>query len=287
MKFSMALVMFLSVTLPMISLAAEITKTAPLPLETFYRGERIEQLSLSPNGKRLIALKNLKEFTAIQLIDIESGQTVYLAKTDNKKYRFAWVRWANNSHVLVSFRFGAVRSVGIGRGAKTHETRLFAMEAKAGAEFIPMVKPAKEGEYQSQFQDDVVKFRFPDDDHFLLGLDRQMAGHDSLYKINVKTGDASMIKNIVLTLNPGWWTDKVSPEPVWAMKLNRLRPALKFYLQALSPGRNWPVGLRFPTKQSLSWVLAKIRKICISQLSMKVVMPCLKWISVKRTFQGS
>ncbi|RVT46452.1 S9 family peptidase [Rheinheimera sediminis] len=207
MKFSLALAILLSATLPMLSLAAETTKAEPLPLETFYRGERIEQLSLSPNGKRLIALKNLKEFTAIQLIDLESGQTVYLAKTDNKKYRFAWVRWANNSHLLVSFRFGAVRSVGLGRAAKTHETRLFAMEAKAGAEFMPMVKPATADEYQSQFQDDVVKFRFPDDDHFLLGLDRQMAGHDSLYKINVKTGNASLVKKYRINVK-SWVVDR-------------------------------------------------------------------------------
>lgn len=176
--------------LPFSSAAAEDNKTGVLPLETFYQGERIEQLRLSPNGKRLIALKNIKEDTLIQLIDLISGESVYLAKTDNKKFRFAWVRWANDTHLLASFRYGDVRGLGV----KTTETRLFSMEAKVGAELVPMVKAVRSGEHQSQFQDDVIKLRFPDDDHFLLGLDREMAGHDTVYQVNVKTGKASIVQ---------------------------------------------------------------------------------------------
>jgi dipeptidyl aminopeptidase/acylaminoacyl peptidase len=172
------------------SVAADDNKAGVLPLETFYQGERIEQLRLSPDGKRLVALKNIKEDTLIQLIDLISGESVYLGKTDNKKYRFAWVRWANNTHLLASFRYGDVR----GMGTKTNETRLFSLEAKEGAELVPMVKAVRKGEHQSQFQDDVMKLRFPDDDHFLLGLDREMAGHDTVYQVNVKTGKASVLQ---------------------------------------------------------------------------------------------
>lgn len=171
------------------SVAAD-NKAGVLPLETFYQGERIEQLRLSPDGKRLVALKNIKEDTLIQLIDLMSGESVYLGKTDNKKYRFAWVRWANNTHLLASFRYGDVR----GMGTKTNETRLFSLEAKEGAELVPMVKAVRKGEHQSQFQDDVMKLRFPDDDHFLLGLDRELAGHDTVYQVNVKTGKASVLQ---------------------------------------------------------------------------------------------
>jgi dipeptidyl aminopeptidase/acylaminoacyl peptidase len=176
--------------LPFSSVAAEDNKTGVLPLETFYQGERIEQLKLSPNGKRLVALKNVKEDTLIQLIDLISGESVYLAKTDNKKFRFAWVRWANDTHLLASFRYGDVRGLGV----KTTETRLFSLEAKAGAELVPMVKAVRVGEHQSQFQDDVIKLRFPDDDHFLLGLDREMPGRDTVYQVNVKTGKASVVQ---------------------------------------------------------------------------------------------
>ncbi|MBY0418868.1 MAG: S9 family peptidase, partial [Pararheinheimera sp.] len=176
--------------LPFSSVATEDNKTGVLPLETFYQGERIEQLRLSPNGKRLVALKNIKEDTLIQLIDLVSGESVYLGKTDNKKYKFAWVRWANDTHLLASFRYGDVR----GLNTKTTETRLFSLEAKAGAELVPMVKAVRGGEHQSQFQDDVMKLRFPDDDHFLLGMDREMPGHDSVYKINVKTGKSSLVQ---------------------------------------------------------------------------------------------
>ncbi|OGO76959.1 MAG: phospholipase [Chromatiales bacterium RIFOXYA1_FULL_46_5] len=172
------------------SVAAENNKAGVLPLETFYQGERIEQLRLSPDGKRLVALKNIKEDTLIQLIDLISGESVYLGKTDNKKYRFAWVRWANNTHLLASFRYGDVR----GMGTKTNETRLFSLEAKEGAQLVPMVKAVRKGEHQSQFQDDVMKLRFPDDDHFLLGLDREIAGHDTVYQVNVKTGKASVLQ---------------------------------------------------------------------------------------------
>lgn len=176
--------------LPFSTLATGNNKAGVLPLESFYQGERIEQLRLSPDGKRLVALKNIKEDTLIQLIDLVSGESVYLGKTDNKKYRFAWVRWANNTHLLTSFRYGDVR----GLATKTNETRLFSLEAKAGAELVPMVKAPRGGEHQSQFQDDVIKLRFPDDDHFLLGLDREMAGRDTIYQVNVKTGKASVVQ---------------------------------------------------------------------------------------------
>jgi dipeptidyl aminopeptidase/acylaminoacyl peptidase len=79
-------------------------------------------------------------------------------------------------------------------GTKTNETRLFSLEAKAGAELVPMVKAVRDGEHQSQFQDDVIKLRFPDDDHFLLGLDREIAGHDTIYKVNLKTGKANVVQ---------------------------------------------------------------------------------------------
>lgn len=176
--------------LPFLSDATEDTKTSVLPLEMFYQGERIEQLRLSPNGKRLVALKNIKEDTLIQLIDLTSGESVYLGRTDNKKFKFAWVRWANDTHLLASFRYGDVR----GLGTKTTETRLFSIEAKEGAQLVPMVRAARDGEHQSQFQDDVVKLRFPDDDHFLLGIDREIPGHDSLFQVNVKTGKTTLIQ---------------------------------------------------------------------------------------------
>ncbi|MCA1931673.1 S9 family peptidase [Rheinheimera sp.] len=189
--------------LPLSPAVAQQSQGAVLPLEMFYQGERIEQLKLSPNGKRLVALKNIKEDTLIQLIDLTSGESIYLAKTDNKKFRFAWVRWANDTHLLASFRYGDVRGLGI----KTNETRLFSIEAKAGAELVPMVKAPREGEHQSQFQDDVIKMRFPDDDHFLLGLDKEMAGHDTVYQVNVKTGKTRVVQRYKSNVT-SWLVDR-------------------------------------------------------------------------------
>jgi len=225
--------------LPFFSVATENTQAAVLPLEMFYQGERIKQLRLSPDGKRLVALKNIKEDTLIQLIDLTSGESIYLAKTDNKKYKFAWASWANNSHLLISFRFGDVR----GMGTKTHETRLFSMEAKAGAELIPMVKAAKEGEHQPQFQDDVIKLRYPDDDHFILGLDRVMQGHDSLYQVNVKTGKAKLIQKHKSKVS-GWKLDRQGQvrasvdydEETTESSVRLLRPGQKEWIEAW----RWP-----------------------------------------------
>jgi lipopolysaccharide export system protein LptC len=56
--------------LPFYSSANNDTKQSVLPLEMFYQGERIERLRLSPNGKRLVALKNVKEDTLVQVIDL-------------------------------------------------------------------------------------------------------------------------------------------------------------------------------------------------------------------------
>lgn len=215
------------------------TQRQPLPLDSFYRGERIEQLRLSPDGKRLIAMKNVNEDTLIQLIDLASGESIYLAKTDNKKYKFAWINWANNSHLLVSFRFGDIR----GLSTKTHETRLFSIEAKAGAELVPMVKPTKEGEYQSQFQDDVMKLRFPDDDHFILGLDRVMPGHDSLYQVNVKTGKATLFQKHRTAIS-SWVLDR---QGLPRAGVNYDEKTTEYSVRLLRPGESeWFEAWRWP-----------------------------------------
>ena len=222
-----------------IQLMAQGDKAAVLPLETFYHGERLDQVRLSPDGSKLIALRHVKDDTLLQLIDLVSGDAVYLARTDNIKYKIGWVRWANNSHLLLSFRFGGVR----GMGVKTHETRLFSMEAKEGAEIIPMVARTQKDEHQSQFQDDVIKIGFPDQDHFLLSLDREVAGQDNVYQVNVKTGKMKLQHKHKPGIN-SWMVDR---QGVVRVGLGYDEKNVEYKIRLLPPGsEDWVTAWQWP-----------------------------------------
>ncbi|WP_233078195.1 alpha/beta hydrolase family protein [Rheinheimera soli] len=172
-------------------------------LETFYQSPLLQKLSLSPDGSKLVALRNVGQETFVQIIDLNTDKSILLSKTDNIKFRYAWVEWANNSHLLVSLRFTAVRAGGI----RTNETRLYSLEAKEGAELVQMAKDRRDARFTSQFQDNVIKLRYPDDNHFLLSIDRDLQGHDSVYQVHVQTGEMRLLQQAQRSVR-NWLVDR-------------------------------------------------------------------------------
>ena len=83
--------------------AAEPSKKhTPLPLEVFYNDASVQDVELSPDGTHLLALKNIDGDTVVMVLEIATGKVFYPTKTDNKQYKFNWVRWANDDRLLMS-----------------------------------------------------------------------------------------------------------------------------------------------------------------------------------------
>ncbi len=192
----------LSCTTP-IALAAEPATHQQLPLETFYRGEAVEDIELSPDGTHLLALKNIGPDTVVMVLNIETGEKFYPVKTDNKQFKFNWVSWANDDRLLMSLRFDS-RML---NGVKYMQTRLLAVDAKKPSKLITLVKPDEDADWTSQFQDNVISYLPDDPDHILLSVDREVPLHQTVYKANVYTGRLKRVKKHSNSVR-SWYADR-------------------------------------------------------------------------------
>ncbi len=182
-----------AMALPLI--AAESTEHVPQPLKHFYRDYLVSNLSLSPNGKQLLGLKTIDGMTAVMVIDLEKGKAIFPSKTDNKEFKFNWVRWANNNRILMSLRFTSKRD--LFSNTRFDETRLLAMDAKENAPLTNLVRPSSKqnnANWISQFQDNIIGTLPGDQDHVLVSVDREVVGLQSVYKVNVNNGDMELIQ---------------------------------------------------------------------------------------------
>lgn len=184
--------------------SSTLAATAPaLPPEAFYQLPLLEEPQLSPDGTHILALKNLGSETAIVTINLATGESFYPGKTDNQKFKFNWVKWANNDRILISVRYADKQ---FGWSNKFIDTRLVAMDAKKPSKMLNMAKPRDDAQYISQFQDRVIGQIPGEPDKILMGLDDQMWGHQTVYKVDVNTGARKLVKKEDGTVN-SWYAD--------------------------------------------------------------------------------
>jgi len=178
----------------LLSLFSSVLNAKPyqtVPLEIFYQGEKFSNLQLSPDGTHIIALVNVKEETAIITMNVKTGEIFYPAKTDNKEFKFNWIAWANNDRIIMSLRYDSRWNNSI----TYTQTRLLATDAKKSSKMIALMKPGREQlGWRSQFQDSVISFLPDDPQHILLGVDREMRGYQSVYKVNVYNGKLKRVQ---------------------------------------------------------------------------------------------
>jgi len=182
--------LFICLLISSLSVVTQAAKPNPLPLEAFYRDPVLSGIVLSPNGNHLLALKNIQGKTLVMVINLKTGEVLYPASTDNKEFKFNWVVWANNERILMSMRFS--KEVRVRGGYITvPESRLLAMDAFKPSKMVSLFKPnaklARSG-YISQFQDNVISILPDDPQHILVSVDRNFPGHQSVFKVDVYTG---------------------------------------------------------------------------------------------------
>ncbi len=184
--------------------AAEPSKKhTPLPLEVFYNDASVQDVELSPDGTHLLALKNIDGDTVVMVLEIATGKVFYPTKTDNKQYKFNWVRWANDDRLLMSLRFDSRMF----NGVQYMQTRLLATDAKKPGKLITLVKPDDDADWVSQFQDNVISYLPDDPEHILISVDREVPLHQTVYKANVYTGKLKRVKKHSGTVR-SWYADR-------------------------------------------------------------------------------
>lgn len=183
--------------------ATETTKHTPLPLEAFYNDVAIQDVELSPDGTHILALRNVGGDTVVMVVELNTNKTFYPVKTDNKQFKFNWVKWANNERLLMSARFDS-RMID---GTRFMQTRLLATDAKQNSKVITLIKPDESAGWVSQFQDNVISFMDDDPDHILVSVDREVPLYQTVYKLNVNNGRLSRYKKSSSTIR-SWYADR-------------------------------------------------------------------------------
>jgi len=199
------ILLVLMLIVPSMSVVAKTSNPSEVPLSTFYNDPLVKNVKLSPDGTHLLAFKSVGEETALMVMEIATGKIFYPTKTDNKKFKFNWVRWGNNDKLLLSLRFSALAYDG---KSKYNVSRLLSMDAKKPSQMVAMYSPPYNDQpsYVSQFQDRIVSMLPNEPDYFLLGVDRDEFNHDSVLKVNINTGKSVLVKSHSFAVNH-WYAD--------------------------------------------------------------------------------
>ncbi len=79
-----------------------------LPVEAFASLPTITSVShiaMSPTGEHIVYVRNVQGFSVLVTMNLKTGERNYITRTDNDKYEFRWVQWANAERFLVSLYF--------------------------------------------------------------------------------------------------------------------------------------------------------------------------------------
>lgn len=184
--------------------AATSKTSGPIPLEAFYRDRILSDIEISPDGSKLMALKNIQGKTYVLIYDMKTGATNYPTMSDNTEFKFNWIRWANNERILMSLRF----SSRLNSTQRYDETRLLSMSS-SGGKMISLMKPNPDAPYDHvpQFQDNIISMLPEDPKHILISVDRDLPLHQTVYKVDVYTGKLSRVLKYKTSVR-SWLADR-------------------------------------------------------------------------------
>lgn len=173
--------------------AAVVAAPPRLPLEAFGV-PMLSGLSLSPDGRQVVALINHGDGTALTRIEVAGGASKVLAATDNKTFRFNWARWVGQDHVLASVRFAAQRDL-----VETTESRLVSIRTDGSKVFNLTKAEPQSGSMTgavktSQFQDRVIDWMPADGKHVLLEMPPPGTLSAAVFQVDVATGARTLVQ---------------------------------------------------------------------------------------------
>ncbi len=197
-----------------------------LPVEAFASLPAVRRISLSPSGNRVAVIQNIGEESFLVVYDLKTGKRSVVTKSDNKKVKIGWYRWANDDKLLVSVRHLKIWAEKSDiRRARMVNRRLLVFRFD-GTDSHIIVNPKDVTSYtidwQAQFQDRIVSILPDDPDHILMALpdnsrekkeraDFAYVGGRyknpvSVYKININNQNRERIY-FSRRMNYGWLVD--------------------------------------------------------------------------------
>lgn len=220
-----------------VGLALNAQAAQPLPLDAFANLPMVTSVQLSPDGQRIATLINAGDNTVLAVRDVAGSPTMKaLLKTDNKQFRFGWIRWVNDERLLVSIAFPSQRG-----WTEVSETRLLSI-SRDGGEPVNLVRRSSfdHADRPAQFQDQVIDWLPEDGQHVLMQLDDDGRGDPDVFRVDVNNGRRQVVhrgrKNVVR-----WITDRSH-----RVRVGLLRDDNDFEVLVCSAdGSNWRTAWRY------------------------------------------
>ncbi len=185
--------------MPLQSIAEDLK---PLSVEDFSTVPRSRSFRISPDGTQVAYLYNIKEDTLLCNTNFETNKVLPLVKTDNKTFKFKWIRWANNNTIIFSTIYPKTRF-----GRKFMESRLLSVKADNSEKPTLLEFPKPTNNLLSQFQDNVISMLPDDPEHILMAIDIEKPFFPSVYKVDVNTAQRERVKRTKANVRD-WMTDQ-------------------------------------------------------------------------------
>ena len=67
-----------------------------LPVRAFSALPKLSGVKLSPDGKKLVFMRNVEDQTIVVTLDIDKGEKKFIFMADNVTMKFRYAEWANN-----------------------------------------------------------------------------------------------------------------------------------------------------------------------------------------------
>lgn len=153
----------------------------------FFRSPLISHPALSPDGK---SIAGILESGGVELVFVRAlagGQIRPLGKLERTEFRgsksIRALGWGGNERILVSLESPSTRAIGV----RARQTRMMVVEVDgSGAKYLGKNWPWQQ---YSQYQDDVIAWRLPDDpDHILMNWWQPDQNGVSARRVDVRSG---------------------------------------------------------------------------------------------------
>ncbi len=174
-----------------------------LPISTYGNLPLFSQLELSPNGKNLAVVRNIKGELVLTVINLKTREQKNLLKADNLDVKLNWHTWASDDVIIFSAGYTSKN-----RTIKYTETRLFKYDLSLNDKMQLVVKPRKSrNEIYAQFQDSIISFLPEQPNKILMSIAYDRANLPSVYEVNLKTNKRKRIQSARTNIQH-WYADQ-------------------------------------------------------------------------------
>lgn len=218
-----------------------VATSAALTLDDLFSDDGTRDVSVSPSGRYLATVVVRKDDDLLVVQDLASGQRQSIMGLGRKDIgpqfdaHMVTVLWKSEDRLL--FRISVIPAEGVswsrlmGGGFRQLGNRLFAID-RDGKNVARLLAENRNRALNFAFDLGAIRSILPrDPDHILMVVDGE--GGRSLFKVNVRSGDGTMIERASLSVSD-WWLD-LDGKPVVRVEVSGGR--LRFYRR--EPGDRW------------------------------------------------